>query len=255
MIVEAEAGEFGDAELFAEDALGVVGMEDPVFDAGFDAACAVEERSFRGFEKLLRAREKRFARTDELQFVAESFLRARAGEFGGLEFAGGEIDEGEADGLGGGVLGDGGEEIIFAGVEDGDVGGGARGDDAGDFAADEFFAGAGLFHLFADGDFEAGADEAGDVAVGGVIGNAAHGDGLAFFAIAGGEGDLEFAGGDDGVFVEEFVEVAETEEEEGVGVARFDRVVLLHEGCGGFGHGEVISKELSVIGNRLREES
>ena len=44
MIVEAEAGEFGDTELFAEDALGVVGMEDPVFDAGFDAARAIESR-------------------------------------------------------------------------------------------------------------------------------------------------------------------------------------------------------------------
>jgi len=105
------------------------------------------------------------------------------------------------------------------------------------------------------GDFEAGANEARDVAVGGVIGDAAHGNGLALFAIAGGEGDLELAGGDDGVFVEEFVEVAKAEEKEGVGVAGFDRVVLLHEGCGGFGHGEVISKELSAIGNRLREES
>ena len=136
-----------------------------------------------------------------------------------------------------------GEEIIFAGVKDGDVSGGAGSDDAGDFAADEFFAGAGLLHLFADGDFEAGADEAGDVAVGGVVGDAAHGNGLAFFAVAGGEGDLEFAGGDDGVFVEEFVKVAEAEEEEGVGIAGFYRGVLLHERCGGFGHGEVISKQ------------
>jgi len=40
VIVEAEAGKFGYAELFAEDALGVIGMEDPIFDAGFDAAHA-----------------------------------------------------------------------------------------------------------------------------------------------------------------------------------------------------------------------
>ncbi len=131
----------------------------------------------------------------------------------------------------------GGEEIVLTGVENGDVGGSAGSYDAGDFAADEFFAGAGLFHLLADGDFETGADEAGDVAVGGVIRDAAHGYGLTFFAIAGGEGDLEFARGDDGVFVEEFVEVAEAEEEEGVGIAGFYRVVLLHERCGGFGHG------------------
>jgi hypothetical protein len=98
MIVEAEAGEFGDTELFAEDALGVVGVEDPVFDAGFDAAGAVEEGGFCGFEELLRAREKGFAGTDELQFVTERFLRVWAREFSGLEFAGGEIDQGEAYG-------------------------------------------------------------------------------------------------------------------------------------------------------------
>ena len=179
-----------------------------------------------------------FARAEELEFVAKRFLRGRAGKFGGHKFAGGKIHEGEADEIGSGVLGNGGEEIIFAGVEDGDIGGGAGGDDAGDFAADELFAGAGLLHLFADGDFEAGADEAGDVAVGGVIRDAAHGDGLAFFAIAGGKGDLEFAGGDDGVFVEEFVEIAEAEEEEGVRVAGLYGVVLLHQGGGGVGHGK-----------------
>jgi hypothetical protein len=82
-----------------------------------------------------------------------------------------------------------------------------------------------------------------------VVGDATHGNGLAFFAIARGEGDLKFAGGDDGVFVEEFVEIAEAEEEEGVRVAGFDRVVLLHEWGGGFGHGE--SSKFSVISNAL----
>ena len=47
-------------------------------------------------------------------------------------------------------------------TQDGDVGCGAGSDDAGDFAADELFAGAGLLDLFADGDFEAGAQESGE---------------------------------------------------------------------------------------------
>ena len=47
---------------------------------------------------MLRAREKGFAGTDELEFIAKGFLRVWAGEFGGMEFAGGEIDQGEADG-------------------------------------------------------------------------------------------------------------------------------------------------------------
>ena len=128
------------------------------------------------------------------------------------------------------------EEIVFAGVEDGAIGGGAWRDDADDFAADDFLAGAGRFHLIADGDLESGADQAGDVAVGGVIGDAAHGNGLALFAIARGESDLEFARSEDGVFVEEFVEIAEAEEQESVGIAGFDRLILLHQGCGGIGH-------------------
>jgi len=98
MIVQAVAGEFGDAELFAEDARGVVVLEDPVVETGFDAAGAVEQRIFRGVEELLRAGEQRFARAKELEFVAEVVGSARASEFGGLEFTGGEVDEREADG-------------------------------------------------------------------------------------------------------------------------------------------------------------
>ena len=228
VIVEAEGGEFGDAKLFAEDALGVVRMKDPVFDAGFDPTGAIEDGGLGSFEELLRAREQGFARAEELEFVAEGFLCVGAGKFGGLEFASGEIHDGEADEGGGGILRDSGKEIVFASVEDGNVGGGAGSDDAGDLAANEFFAGARLLHLLADSDLEAGADEPGDVGVHGVIRNAAHGDRLALFAIARGESDLELARGDHGVFIEKFVEIAETEEEEGVGIARLDGVVLLH---------------------------
>ena len=97
MIVEAEAGEFGDAELFAKDARGVVVLEDPVFETGFDAADAVGQGILRGVEECLRAGKQRFARAQELEFVAQIVGGARAGEFGGLEFAGGEIDERQTD--------------------------------------------------------------------------------------------------------------------------------------------------------------
>ena len=71
-----------------------------------------------------------------------------------------------------------------------------------------------------------------------MVRDAAHGNGLAAFAIAGGERDLQFVGGDEGVLVEELVEVAEAEQEQGVGVVGFDRVILPHEWGGGFGHGK-----------------
>ncbi len=97
------------------------------------------------------------------------------------------------------------------------VGGGAGRDDARDFAADELLAGAGFFDLIADGDAIAASDEARDVALGRVIRDAAHGDGRAFFLVARGEGDFEFARGGDGVVEEEFVEIAEAEHEQGAG--------------------------------------
>src|SRR5438477_11887466 len=97
MIVEAEAGEFGDAELFAENARGVVVLKDPVVETRFDTATAVEQGIFCGVKESLGAGEQRFAGAKELQLVAEVFGGTRAGKFGGLEFAGGAIDEGEAN--------------------------------------------------------------------------------------------------------------------------------------------------------------
>jgi len=236
MAVQAKSGEFGNAELFAEDSYGVVALEDPVFEAGFNPACAIEERSFRGFEELVRAGKESFAGTKKLEFVAERFFRGGAAKFSGLEFSGGEIDEREADGVAAGIFRYGGEKVVFARVKDGDIGGRAGSDDADDFAADEFFAGTGLLHLIANSDFESGADEAGDVCVRSVVGDPAHRDRLALFAIARSESDVQFAGGDHGVFVEQLVEIAEAEEQEGVRIARLDGVILLHERCGGVAH-------------------
>ena len=96
MIVEPEASEFGDAELFAQDAVSVIVLEDPVIETGLDAAGAFEEGSFCGVEELRRAGKKSFAGAKKQEFVAKLFVGARAGEFGGLEFTSGEIDEGEA---------------------------------------------------------------------------------------------------------------------------------------------------------------
>ena len=48
-----------------------------------------------------------------------------------------------------------------------------------------FLAGRGIFHLVADGDAMAFLDEARDVAFGGVIGHAAHGDGARLFLCCG----------------------------------------------------------------------
>src|SRR5439155_11737822 len=98
MIVETEAREFGDAKLFSQYALRVVSLKNPVFQARFHAADAFEQRSLRRLEKLLWPRKQRLPGTQQLQFVAKIIVCARAGEFRGLEFTSGKIDERQADG-------------------------------------------------------------------------------------------------------------------------------------------------------------
>src|SRR5437879_12965105 len=66
--------------------------------------------------------------------------------------------------------------------------------------------------------------------------NAAHGDRFAALAIAGGQGDLQFLGGDQGVFVEKLVEVAQAKQQERVRVALLDRLILPHQRRRGFYH-------------------
>src|SRR2546430_11024147 len=158
----------------------------------------------------------------KLELVAKSVISIRAGEFGSLKFTSGKIDESEADGRTGGMFGDRCEEIVFPGVEQSAVGGGTRSDDPHDVATDEFLARSRLLHLIADRDFEAGADQTRNVAFGGVVRHATHGNRLALFSVARGESDLEFARCDDRVFVEEFVKIAKAEEQYSVGVARLD---------------------------------
>ena len=78
-----------------------------------------------------------------------------------------------------------------------------------------------VLHLVAHRDLEALAQQTLQVAAGGVVRHAAHGHGLRF--VARGERQLQLARGDDGVLVEELVEVAHAEEEQGVGMSFLGR--------------------------------
>src|SRR5260370_29888743 len=119
--VEAEAGQFGHAELFAQDALGVIELKDPIFETRFDAAGAIEQGSFRRLEKLLRTRKQSLAGMEKLQLVTKIVVVSRPGQFRGFKFAGGEIDVRQADGRVRRMLGYGAEEIIFPPIEDGAI--------------------------------------------------------------------------------------------------------------------------------------
>src|SRR5258708_16551692 len=94
MGIEAEAGKFGDPELFFHNALRVVVLKSPIVDTAFDAAGSIEQRNFGSFEELRRAREQSFARMEEVQLIAKGLFRLRAGEFGAFKFTTGEIYQG-----------------------------------------------------------------------------------------------------------------------------------------------------------------
>jgi hypothetical protein len=68
-----------------------------------------------------------------------------------------------------------------------------------------------VFHLIANGDLVAGAQETGQVCFGGVVRHAAHGNLLAALAVARSERDLQFARRDHCILKEKFVEIAQTE--------------------------------------------
>src|SRR5947208_13301201 len=117
MLVEAEARQLGDAKLFAQNALRVVPLKNPIFQARFHAADAFEERSLRRLEKLLWPRKQRFPRAQQLQFVAKFIVGTRAGEFRDLKFTGRKIDKGQANGRTRGMFCNRSKKAIFARVQ------------------------------------------------------------------------------------------------------------------------------------------
>ena len=88
-------------------------------------------------------RQEDFAGAQQVQLVGEAFLRTVAGKFGGAKLARGDVQISKPDGGAGGCAGHGREEVIFARLEDVQVGGGSRRDHADDLAPDQFFPGPG----------------------------------------------------------------------------------------------------------------
>ncbi len=176
-------------------------------------------------KRLLSAASSNSAGCWRLNSSRQSDRRGLAAELRGAELAGRKIEQGEADAILCGVYGG---EIVVALRALGRVERGAGRQDACDLAADDLFGELGVLHLLADGDAVALVQETAEVAFDRVIGNAAHRD-LAF-AVAGGEGDLELAGGGFRVVVKELVEVAHAEEEQGVRMQGLRGKVLPHEG-------------------------
>ena len=102
-------------------------------------------------------------------------------------------------------------------------------DQTDDLAREDAFLG--LFaDLFANGDVITLFDQAGNVIVRGMVGNARHGDLLPFGDVAAGQDDIQFTRSDLGVFVESLVKVSQAEEQNGIRIVLFNIQVLLADG-------------------------
>ncbi len=97
-----------------------------------------------------------------------------------------------------------------------------------DLAPDDLLGELGVFHLVADGDAVALAQQARQVALHGVIGNPAHG--LVALPVAGRQGQLQLAADGHRVVVEKLVKVPHAEKQQGIGILALGRCPLAHEG-------------------------
>src|SRR6185437_197213 len=181
--VQTEALEPVTAELAFEQGEGEVRREDPVVD-GRARAHLREERLDGsvvgpGAEGAVGGGEDELAGSEAHQLVNALGGRSGAGEYGGAEIGGGEVKPGEAGGISGAM--NGGQVVGLLGGEGG-IESGPGGEDPRHFAANDLLRQLRVFHLIADGDAEAFAQQAGDVALGRVVGYAAHGHTALFVA-------------------------------------------------------------------------
>jgi len=224
----------------------VLGLSELRLDGGFaetqiklvlpaPAHAAAKAGACDGFDLVGRfcvSTQKELCRAEASELVAHGLLCITAGEDGCAERAGRNIAEGRAiDAV---FAVDAGVVVVFRFVEHRALGHSAGGHDADDVALHKTLSERRVFHLLADGDLVALLDKTRDIAFGGVERHAAHGDlvfgRFVFGVVAAGEREVQFAGGDARVLVEHFIEIAQAEKENAVGVPLLDGAVLLHHG-------------------------
>ena len=138
----------------------------------------------------------------------------------------------------------GGAEVAAPGLQRGITQHCAGGHHPDDVPLDQSLGGGGILRLLANGHLVALGDEPGDIPVGGMVGDAAHGhlfiEGLVLVLVPGGKGQIQLPGGGSGVCAEHFVKVTQTEKQDGILVLFLDFQILLH-------HGSQLSHSLSHL--------
>jgi hypothetical protein len=148
------------------------------------------------------------------------------------ESAAADIHEGNAIGFLRGSLAcaraDGEQAIIAALVQQGLIAHRSRCDDSNNLSLYRALAGSRVADLLTDGDGYAGLNQLRQIAIRRMVGDAAHGYGLAAGFAAGGECNVQNIGGGLGVFKEQLVEVAHAIKQQTVLVLSLDAQKLLH---------------------------
>src|SRR5207247_7250977 len=98
-----------------------------------------------------------------------------------------------------------------------------------DFTAYETLCEFRVFHLFAECDGPPSLKKLCDITLRGMVGHSAERNWVGAGFIARGEGNGEQLGGDLRILVKHFVEVADAEQQNGVGIAALDFAVLPHQ--------------------------
>ena len=171
--------------------------------------------------------DQQLAGLDARQFGGQGLRHDRLD----VELASRNVEPGERQGLAGAANRR--QVVVAASIEQGVLGDGAGGDDAYRGALDQrlatAFPGLGrVLDLFADGDLEAGPDEALEVAVAGPHRHAAHGYIRAVVLAALGQRDVERPRRGHGVVEEQLIEVAHAVKQQAIRVFRLDCQVLDH---------------------------
>ncbi|MCY1414677.1 hypothetical protein D9M71_301340 [compost metagenome] len=167
--------------------------------------------------------DQQLDRIDTFQLSQQVFP---ALEFQHGEVAAGDVQYGQAEQAL--IAEHSGDQVIATLIEQGFVTDGAGGDDAHYLAFDRPLAGGRVADLFANHHRLAQFHQLGQVALGRMEGDTAHGNRLARRLAAGGQGDVEEFGGFLRIFVEDFVEVTHAVEHQLVWVLVFQLPVLLH---------------------------
>ena len=156
---------------------------------------------------------------------------------GGVGLAGGDVAGGEAGHIP--LQPHSGAEIAPPGLQRGLPQHRAGGHHPDDVPLHKALGRGGILRLLADGYLVALGDKPGDVSVGGVVGDAAHGylvlKRLIFILVPGGEGEIQLPGGSSGVGTEHLIKIAQPEKQNGVLVLFLDLQILFHHG-GQFSH-------------------